>query len=116
MAEKICPVCGKSFTLGFRQTRRVYCSEECRNIAQENRRKCEKEKEKIYHSCEWCGVGLPKNSTDKYCSDECRRKAERNSTQKKSGRKKKPLSIDDIVKLAKKEGLSYGQYVDKYGR
>lgn len=34
---------------------------------------------------------------------------------KPKGKRKKPLSIAEVQRLAKAEGLTYGQYVVKYG-
>ena len=112
IAEKRkCLVCGDEFEVPTTRNgaKRKYCSAECRYKAQ---RKAAANK--IYYSCEWCGKPLPENSTEKYCSEECRNKAKSNSA-KKRGRKKKVRSITEIIKLAQAEGLTYGQYVSKYG-
>ncbi len=75
--------------------------------------------------CVICGnifVGRPNK---KYCCSECRRKAQ---TEKKAKECKKPkeietkkpkrklgsLSLEQINKRARAEGLTYGQYVAKY--
>ena len=63
MTERICIVCGKALTPKSGQ--RKYCSEKCRKKGRTEAYK----KPKVYFNCEWCGVGLPKGSTDKYCSD-----------------------------------------------
>ena len=109
--EKICPTCGEPFKVTEATSKyRTYCSLECRNKSYKK-----DGNEKIYHNCEWCGKTLPQNCTVKYCSAECEVKATRKSA-KKRGRKKKVLSLDEVSKLAKAKGLSYGQYVNKYER
>lgn len=106
--EKICPTCGEPFEVTeAMRGRRKYCSLECRNKAY-----VKKKEKKIYIYCEWCGDLMPPDSTEKYCSAECERKATSKSA-KKSGRKNKMLSLVEICKLAKEEGLTYGQYVVK---
>lgn len=109
--EKVCPICGKTFevTECF-ENRRKYCSLDCRNKGYRKKRE-----ERTYYYCKWCGEMLPKNSTHKYCSESCELKATRNSASGRTNkkRKKKGLSIDEISRLAKAEGLSYGKYVLK---
>jgi predicted nucleic acid-binding Zn ribbon protein len=104
--EKICPICGNV----LESNRKKYCSIECRNKAY-----IKSDKPKIYYSCEWCGVSLPKDSTNKYCSEDCERRATGYKEPKKRGRKKKVLSLTEINKLAQAKGLTYGQYIAKYG-
>lgn len=78
--------------------------------------------------CKCCGELFKAPSFHySYCSDECRRK-KRNKNgvayqkenhgavrYKASMKKNKKLTIQEICKRAKAEGLSYGKYVGKYG-
>lgn len=84
---RVCKRCGKEFTLS-KNGNRVFCCNECRinwHIEQKSR-----ERKAI--------------------------KEEKASAKKvKSSRKKKVLSLSEVRKLADAEGLSYGQYVIKYG-
>ncbi len=107
--EKKCPVCGEALKPKSGQI--TYCSKECRNKNSAEQRK----KPKTNYSCEWCGASLPKGSTVKYCSEDCESRATGNKEPKKRGRKKKVLSLTEINKLAQAKGLTYGQYIAKYG-
>jgi ribosome-binding protein aMBF1 (putative translation factor) len=72
--------------------------------------------------CNMCGKECVRTSgAQKVCVD-CRKKVKydgykraKPKSAKKRERKQKALSISDICKLAKAEGLTYGQYVSKYG-
>ena len=104
--EVRCPECGKVFEK--REKRQTYCCVECRiKHYQKNKPK------KLYYHCEYCGKVYEQGSENKYCSDECKSKYA-SGRNKKSGRKKKPLSIVEVETLARAEGLSFGQYVKKY--
>lgn len=65
--NKICPVCGKSFSTYHKQ--QIYCSKECAGKSQQNRVEC---------TCEYCGKSFEriKSEVDKnrhhYCSKECK--------------------------------------------
>lgn len=48
-----------------------------------------------------------------YCSQECKEQVKRYSGAAKVSNKCK-VSIDEVIINSLKEGLSYGQYVDKY--
>lgn len=49
-----------------------------------------------------------------FCSLECKEQVERYKRLKKPRKKRCNMSIDEIVRNALSEGLSYGQYVAKY--
>ena len=108
--KRNCVVCGKEFEVPTTRNgaKRKYCSAECR-------RKVLNEKQKYarQHVCKFCGKLLP-DGTTKYCSMDCEHKAINNGARKR-GRPRKPLSIGEICILARAEGLTYGQYVSKYG-
>ena len=106
--EKKCPECGKMFeTEG--KSRKTYCSVECRE-----KHYAKTKKPKLYYQCEYCGKVYEQGSTNPYCSDACKNMYS-SGRAKNTGRKNKALSIVDISKLAKAEGMTYGQYVAKYG-
>jgi predicted nucleic acid-binding Zn ribbon protein len=118
-----CRKCGKEIKVVF-GGRRVFCSDEC----------CKawyKEHGRIHKNCLICGKPLT-GTNKKYCSAECRYQAQLQRQRsanlieykkpkaeatppKKRGRPKKKQSLADINKLARAEGLTYGQYVGKYG-
>lgn len=106
MAKEVkCPECGKIFER--RGSSHRFCCIECRKKA--TARELTKH---LYYQCVYCGIGFEKGRETPYCSDECKRKAEGKPPK---ARRKKVLSIDEVVRLAKAEGLTYGQYIVKYG-
>lgn len=117
-----CKLCGKDFKIRFRSNE-VFCSEECCKAFHGIRAKKD-----LY--CVICGKKLS-GKNKKYCGETCRRRAAtlRNmeemkelseskdvETPKVIKKKRKPkLTLVQIAVEARKEGLSYGQYVAKYG-
>lgn len=100
-----CRCCGKEFVKS--KYFKVYCSNECKLKASRN---------VIYNpvlypcTCLNCGKGFQAlQDSSKYCSIECVNEA------KKKTKRKPALSIVEITKLAREEGLQYGDYVAKYG-
>lgn len=107
MSEEIkCPVCGEMFIKG---RYKKYCSTKCRKKDYNQRFKI-----KLYFQCEYCGIGFKEGRENPYCSEECKNKHSNKQT-KKRGRKKKVLSLAEINQRARAEGLTYGQYIVKYG-
>ncbi len=106
MLTKICECCGKEFKTSCRRGK--YCSMECRDKVYKER-KVRLGVRTFY--CELCGKAFESDKRRKFCTPECRRKAERGG--KKS--KKPKLSLEQVAKLSREEGLSYGRYVGKYG-
>ena len=93
--ELICPVCGKAFVREKGKHSQKYCSIECGNLVDINRKK------KIYEN-------------NKEELNRKRREYNRAKKLKESSGNGK-LSISEVDALADKKGLSYGQYVAKYG-
>lgn len=115
--------------------RNVCCSDECKEEkkrldSREWHRKNVHEKTEQKKICIICGKEFTTTRDAKCCSKECRDKRnvqkqsenyERKQKEiKKNGKKKKQLpktnheKIADIAIAARKEGLTYGQYVAKY--
>ena len=136
----ICLNCGKEFKITFgRSTRKFCCTDCCRKyhnekIKQERMRNKKPKpvikKEPKY--CLICGKELPSNRVS-YCSDECAYKGkvswlskrhreeykkpkaeELPKPKRKRGRPKKGISLEQAAKLAKKEGISWGEYYQKH--
>lgn len=82
--DKECAICGKVFTPMTANQR--YCSPDCREVSRKN---MAKEYTKIF----WDEV-----------------KAE-NEKMRRGRKKKKPVSIDEIMRMAKEQGMTYGQFV-----
>ncbi|MBE6912106.1 MAG: hypothetical protein E7473_06255 [Ruminococcaceae bacterium] len=70
--------------------------------------------------CRICGEKFEaKSVAHKYCSNECRKKSmkqeerDKRADEKKAMRKKEAptLSIDDVLKIARKHGILYGKAV-----
>ena len=78
-------------------------------------------------NCAYCGkTFIPKNSKQKYCSVACRDKNKKKRIkenpdkytyyrERKTRRKAKGTDLGRINEKARAEGLTYGQYVAKYG-
>lgn len=119
-----CKKCGKEIKETFGH-KRVYCSDECRIAYYSNR-------DRINATCEICGNPLGKNKK-KFCSDECKKIAQRRYQQERNkelykSTKPKELpkrrrrkssnwsrNLAEINERARALGMSYGQYVGKYG-
>ena len=108
--KKVCPCCGEEFETkksenGNSRNAQKYCSPQCRK----------KYASRAYElkdcTCRWCGKDFKAPKRRKYCSDECRLYA--NGRGKRKSKTNKTLI--EVAQLAHKEGLTYGQYVAKYG-
>lgn len=115
--EKECPVCGKKFETVY--PFKKYCSSEC---AEEHNMAKKRALWNLPHDavCPVCGTKfIWKHRNKKYCSKACYRKANREHVAKarKPVRKyQADLSLTDAAIEARKEGLSYGQWMQKHGR
>ena len=127
---KTCTECGKTFLTHIKV--KLTCSEECANM---RRRKYAIERNAKARAatierngiriCLICGNEFaPSHANKVCCSPECQKKRERElvnasnrSIQQKRAKKVKSSEqqINDINAKAKAMGLSYGQYVARYG-
>lgn len=111
--KKKCVICGRSFEA--RSAKTLTCSFECQ---QEKKRRYAREFMKTHRyscTCAECGKTFKGNRGKKYCSEECRRKhPEGRKKRSESPKEKKPITLTEIAERARKEGLSYGQYVARY--
>ena len=126
---KVCSICGKTFETNV--SGKKTCSEECAAISKKryndakNARARVATRERIgIKICATCGKEFSANHPAKVCcSPDCQRVRERElakaSWKKEALREKKIKSsekaIIDINAKAKAMGLSYGQYVARYG-
>lgn len=100
-----CPICGKEFVKN--NNARKFCSKECAQKA-------------IYlerrggpgtYQCAYCGKDFESDRKKKFCSDECRK-----ASYLKTGKKrKKAESIEDVARLCRETGLTYGQLMTQRG-
>lgn len=76
--DKVCPVCGKAFSVNKKKFKAVYCSYDCRAIAVKEGDKIaakNRGKEKSPKQCKKCGkIFMPVHHSMVYCSEECRPK------------------------------------------
>lgn len=121
MTLTVCRECGKTFLA--KNKKRIYCDDcgiarhrEAARLRQQQQRKSH---EKI---CAVCGkVFQTQHGQAKYCSIECATKA-RNAREYvarpkvKEASKPKKTNIREVVAEAERLGLTYGQYVARYGR
>lgn len=109
--NKKCVACGKEFTPN--RGKQIYCSAECRIKRNSNKRKIECTQRKFI--CQYCKKVFVSKMKKKYCSFECCTKA--NTKTKTKTRRRitafPSLSIEQINKLAREQGLTYGQYMTK---
>lgn len=72
-----------------------------------------------YGICDFCGkIFIRYSNNQRFCDDNCRyyytASLRRQEQDKRNKSKEGKVSINDIMQLAKSEGLSYGQYVAKH--
>ncbi len=141
--KKICknPDCRKPFTTHYPQ--QVHCSSRCKYLMDvERQKKKYAESDDRYSICKVCGKKFIKSvSFRAFCSQECRDEVKKNSSNlserececchkifktaiedklfcsarcRKIGKKKKIMSIEDVARAAREEGITYGEYVTKH--
>lgn len=108
--QRRCLNCGKLFITN--KNAQKHCSADCRR--EYTKKNGYKKGTLKVLNCAYCGETFHTLHKCKYCSTICRQKANGRYV-KKSRPKKASLSLEAIAKLARAEGLSYGQYVMKYG-
>ena len=110
MATRNCKHCGKEFDTD--KNSQTYCSVKCRKLERRKNARVE-HAQTLPGICAFCGAKFTGDRKKKYCCDDCR--IRHNKRLKPKPRNKPAQSIADINALARAEGLSYGQYVAKYG-
>ena len=101
---KICPHCKKEFERT--NNAQKYCSESCRIQAIILRKK-------RFGKCAFCGKKTEFSEFGKYCSEECRQKAV--SMPRRIRMRKPRISLEEVARLSREAGLTYGRYVQLYG-
>lgn len=102
--EKICPHCKKEFLR--ENNAQKYCSEKCRLQALVLRKK-------LNVKCSFCGRKIETEEFGKYCSEECMTKAL--AMPRRIRRRNPKISLDEVARLSREAGLSYGKYVQLHG-
>lgn len=109
MITRICKSCGKSFTTNANA--RMFCNSQCAKAKKEK-----KVKQPIlwHYTCSWCGCKFKAEKKRKYCTETCRALANGRGAYI-SKYKSNSKSIAQINEAARAKGLTYGQYVARYG-
>lgn len=112
MAVKICPCCGVEFVAKNNAVK--FCSPKCR-IKTNNA--CRKKRVMRYYNvakytCKYCGKEFQAKVHRDFCSSGCENAYRAN---RKANNNKNMKEIIRINELARNEGLTYGQYMAKYG-
>lgn len=123
--EKTCPICGKVFEASGYAIKRIYCGDKCLKAAMKKRRAEERLEQppnavvdwidpseiKICPVCKENFVATRKNQ--KYCSEKCKGKAKRQREEERAmkGPTKTNASLSEIARLARENGMTYGEYV-----
>lgn len=113
---KICEYCGQPFETDKNAQR--FCSRECSSDSRRTRDEEYYIRRRMNRKliCGYCGKEFHNGRRRQYCSNECRLAANGRGDIKQYELKKiKPkLSICEVIKLAREEGLTYGEYCAKY--
>lgn len=107
---KKCLHCGKEFTT--KGNRGMYCCEKCKKDHYSEQKRWSRWKRILV--CEECGRMFNSKGAKKYCCAECRVLATNTKTRKNVFTKEPSVNIETVTRLAREEGLSYGQYVAKH--
>ena len=105
---KECKMCGEK--IKGKGNSAKFCDINCRKKYKDI------EKSKRIFVCEWCGAEFSNHRKTKYCSEICRLSSYGRASVKQSEPQisKPNYDLTQITILAKKAGLTYGQYVAKY--
>lgn len=120
LSKKNCKLCEKEFMQ--RASNQIYCSMECKKKAFEGKYKYVREKPQIKkYICHYCGKEFESERKKMYCSIKCRSKANSPYARKDEFELTtllKPIhkkTLSEVARLATEAGLTYGQYVMRYG-
>ena len=103
---KICPYCNSEFLSEINS--RKYCTKKCAELALKRRRsksgKC---------LCQWCGQVFTAKRKKKFCNFNCQYTymSKLGKIQMKVTKVPVKITINDVARESKKEGLTYGRYV-----
>ena len=104
--SKKCEVCGKEFETEYKHQK--YCCEICKRKRDYQRHLVG---ERIF-VCRFCGKEFKSKKKCAYCSTQCRGRYRRNS-KRPSRAPKGALSLSEVARLAREQGLTYGQYMQR---
>ena len=103
---KICPYCNTRFSTEINS--RKYCRKQCALLA--SRKKTTASKKCL---CLWCGQVFKAARKRKFCNPSCRTgyKNQLGIYLKKEIRVPVKISVNDVARECKTQGISYGKYV-----
>ena len=104
--SKICPICLKQFQTVKNATK--FCSGECKAefLKQSKKKKC---------ICAWCNKTFYTLRKKTYCTDVCRLYANARLSQPVIKKNSKPkISLNEVARLARECGMTYGKYVQHF--
>lgn len=111
---KVCRECRHIFTTSVNS--QMFCSAECRQKAYRKKKAMPRAR------CPVCGrIFSITDTRKKYCSAACRLGLDDNKSQRSMWANQERqlvntcLSLDEIAKLAREAGMTYGEYVAKNG-
>ena len=113
---KKCQLCGGVFTT--RHNSQQYCCKSCANTAKADRNYDARKASVFKLTCAMCEKPFTNIRKRTYCSTECRLQANGRGGRLKPKDKKaeKPnMTIAEVCVAARQQGMTYGQYVAKFG-
>lgn len=99
----VCPCCGQKF---YKTDGRKYCSPEC--YAKAASEKAKSRQSQQTQTCLWCGKEYLGYNGRKYCGSVCKKEA-RQSQSKEDTRKTWEGNLNEKLKQAKGQGMSYAE-------
>lgn len=103
--KKICAYSGCNKKFVGKNKKHMYCSERCAYLALREKHALRPKE------CKWCNT--PTYNKNRLCSEECEQAyAHSKETNKKKSKADYP-SLEEVAKLSREAGLSYGYYVGK---
>ena len=106
-----CALCGVEFET--EENAKHYCSVKCRRRANAKRAREQRGLLRRF-TCAWCGNEFLSTRKRKYCKADCRLMANGKILPRTKKTEKPKMTLEQIAKAAREEGLSYGEYVKKY--
>ena len=103
--KKICAYSECTKVISIDNNNQKYCSPRCRYLALRTRQALKPK------DCKWCGVST--RNKNGFCSEDCEQQYRRSKEKKHKQHNTNFLSLEEVVRLAKEAGLSYGKLVGK---
>ena len=102
--KKICAYSGCTKTFTSKNPKKIYCCERCAYLALREKHALRPK------DCKWCGT--PTRNENRLCSEYCEQAYAHSKETHKKPKANYP-SLEEVAKLSREAGLSYGRYVGK---